>query len=375
MTSAPFRLAPGGTVGIVGGGQLGRMAALAAARLGYRVHIFSPEPDSPAAQVAAAATVAAYTDPAALESFARAVDVVTFEFENIPADSVRRLAEIVPVRPSWTVLETAQDRIVEKRFFNGIGIATAPWRAVDGVAALEAALAEIGRPAVLKTARMGYDGKGQVRIDADTDAAAAWAALGKAPGGAAGSAILEGFIDFQGEISVVIARGGDGAWAAFDPAWNVHRHHILHTSTVPAPIPAATATAAIDIARRAAEALDVIGLLAVEMFVTPDGLLVNEMAPRPHNSGHWTIDACLTDQFEQFIRAVCGLPLGSPRRHSDAVMTNLIGDEAADWLDLLRDPEAHLHLYGKAEARPGRKMGHVTRLHRPGGGFDEATMI
>ena len=357
-----FRVAPGGTVGIVGGGQLGRMAALAAARLGYRVHIFSPEPNSPAAQVAAAATVAAYTDAAALEAFAHAVDVVTFEFENIPADSVRRLAEIVPVRPGWTVLETAQDRIVEKQFFNGIGIATAPWRAVESREALVAALAEIGRPAVLKTARMGYDGKGQVRIDPTTDPAEAWAALAKSPGSETGTAILEGFIAFEGEISVVIARGADGAWAAFDPAWNVHRHHILHTSTVPAPVTPAVAAAAIEIARAAAEALDLIGLLAVEMFVTPTGLLVNEMAPRPHNSGHWTMDACLTDQFEQFIRAVCGLPLGSPRRHSDAVMTNLIGAEVDGWDALLRDPENRLHLYGKAEARPGRKMGHVTRL-------------
>jgi 5-(carboxyamino)imidazole ribonucleotide synthase len=363
--ASTFPLPPGGTVGIIGGGQLGRMAALAAARLGYRVHIFSPEPDSPAAQVTSSATVAAYEDQAAIAAFARQVDVVTFEFENIPADSVRLMASLVPVRPGWNVLETAQDRIAEKRFFNGIGIATAPWRAIASLDELVAALDEIGRPAVLKTARMGYDGKGQVRIGPDTDPAEAWAALGVGLTGA-GCGILEGFIDFQGEISVIVARGADGGWAAFDPAWNVHRHHILDTSTVPAPIADATAAQAIDIARRAAEALDVVGLLAVEMFVTPDGLLVNEMAPRPHNSGHWTMDACVTDQFEQFIRAVCGLPLGAPQRHSDAEMTNLIGDDSGRWLDILSDPDARLHLYGKAEARPGRKMGHVNRLNPPG---------
>jgi len=357
-----FPLPPGSTVGIIGGGQLGRMAALAAARLGYRVHVFTPEQDSPAAQVSAAATVAEYSDEAAIAAFARSVDVVTFEFENIPADSVRLMASLVPVRPGWNVLETAQDRIDEKRFFNDLGIATAPWRAVTSAAELATALDEIGRPAVLKTARMGYDGKGQVRIDQDTDPAEAWAALGAGLTGG-GQGILEGFIDFQGEISVIVARGADSAWAAFDPAWNVHRHHILDTSTVPAPISAATAAQAIDIARRAAEALNVIGLLAVEMFVTPTGLLVNEMAPRPHNSGHWTMDACVTDQFEQFIRAVCGLPLGSAARHSNAVMTNLIGAEADRWREILADPESRLHLYGKAEARPGRKMGHVNRLY------------
>lgn len=357
-----FPLPPGSTVGIIGGGQLGRMAALAAARLGYRVHVFTPEQDSPAAQVSAAATVAEYGDETAIAAFARAVDVVTFEFENIPADSVRLMASLVPVRPGWNVLETAQDRIDEKQFFNDLGIATAPWRAVTSAAELAAALTEIGRPAVLKTARMGYDGKGQVRIDEATDPAEAWAALGTGLTGG-GRGILEGFIDFLGEISVIIARGADGAWAAFDPAWNVHRHHILDTSTIPAPISAATAAQAIDIARRAAEALNVVGLLAVEMFVTPTGLLVNEMAPRPHNSGHWTMDACLTDQFEQFIRAVCGLPLGSAARHSNAVMTNLIGADADCWREILADPDARLHLYGKAEARPGRKMGHVNRLY------------
>lgn len=364
-------LPPGSTIGIIGGGQLGRMAALAAARLGYRVHVFCPETDSPTSQVAAAATVAAYTDLAALEAFARSVDVVTFEFENIPAESVKLLASHVPVRPSWKVLEVAQDRIHEKRFFNDIGIATAPWAEIASAEELKQAVARIGRPSVLKTTRLGYDGKGQVKITADTDLDQAWSLMGNA-GEARPSnemsapptvGVLEGFIDFAGEISVIVARGLDGDLAAFDPAWNVHANHILDTTTIPAPIDAALADAAMAVARKAAEALDLVGLLAVELFVTKDGrILANEMAPRPHNSGHWTIDACVTDQFEQFIRAVCGLPLGSAERHSDAVMKNLIGDDVNAWLDILKDPGAKLHLYGKAEARSGRKMGHVTRI-------------
>ena len=366
-------LPPGSTIGIIGGGQLGRMAALAAARLGYRVHVFCPEADSPTEQVTAAATVAEYTDLKALEAFARAVDVVTFEFENIPAESVRLLSGLVPVRPGWQVLEVAQDRIAEKTFFNSIGIETAPWAKVGSAAELADAVARLGHPSsaeptnqeavaerplgVLKTTRFGYDGKGQVKITADTDLGEAWESLNT------GEAILEGFIDFAGEISVIVARGPDGASATFDPAWNVHTNHILDTTTVPAPIPRTLAEAAMAAAHKVAGALDLVGLLAVEMFVTKDGhLLANEMAPRPHNSGHWTIDACVTDQFEQFVRAVCGLPLGSPERHSDAIMKNLIGDDVHDWPDILKDPVAKLHLYGKAEARSGRKMGHVTHL-------------
>jgi 5-(carboxyamino)imidazole ribonucleotide synthase len=353
----PAPLPPGSRVGIIGSGQLGRMAALAAARLGYRVHVYSPEPDSPTEQVAAAATVAPYTDLAALEAFARAVDVVTFEFENIPADSVRLLTGLVPVRPGWRVLDVAQDRISEKRFFNEIGIETAPWAEINSADDLTQAVARIGRPAVLKTTRLGYDGKGQTKIGADTDLSQAWAAM------AGATSVLEGFIDFAGEVSVIVARGLDGKVQAFEPAWNVHTNHILDTTTVPAPIDDSLSQAAIAVARKAAEALDLVGLLAVEMFVTKDGrILANEMAPRPHNSGHWTIDACVTDQFEQFIRAVCGLPLGDPMRHSDAVMKNLIGDDVNDWLAILSDPDAKLHLYGKAEARSGRKMGHVTRI-------------
>jgi 5-(carboxyamino)imidazole ribonucleotide synthase len=352
-----FKLPPGGTIGIIGGGQLGRMLALAAARLGYRCHIFSPEADGPAMQVADAKTVAAYDDLAALESFASAIDVATLEFENIPVASMQHLAERVPLRPSWQALEIAQDRIAEKSFFNRIGIATAPWREVCGVKDLEEALKEIGTPAILKTTRLGYDGKGQSRIEAGTDLAAAWEKLGAEVG------VLEGFVAFEREISVIVARSADGAWAAFDPVENVHKHHILDTTTAPARLSPQLTEEARSVARRSVEELGLIGLLAVEMFVTQDGrILANEMAPRPHNSGHWTIDACLTDQFEQCIRAVCGLPLGSPERHSDAVMTNLIGDDVNDWEAILREPNARLHLYGKAEARPGRKMGHVNRL-------------
>ncbi len=349
-------IAPGSTIGVIGGGQLGRMTALAAARLGYRCHVYCPEADSPAFHVAQA-TVAAYEDEAALARFAEAVDVVTFEFENIPAETVRILSQHVPVRPNWRALETAQDRLVEKSFFNSLDIATAPWRPVLDRAGLGRAVAELGRPCVLKTARFGYDGKGQVKIEETTDLDQAWAGMGGQP------AILEGFVDFEREVSVVVARGLDGNAACFDVVENRHRHHILDVTIAPAPIPHRLAGQAQDVARRTAHALELVGLLAVEMFIGKDGrLLVNEMAPRPHNSGHWTIDACLTDQFEQLVRAVCGLPLGCPERHSDAVMTNLIGEEVNQWLPLLAQKGARLHLYGKSEVRAGRKMGHVTRL-------------
>ncbi len=350
-------LPPGSTIGIIGGGQLGRMTALAAARLGYRCHIFTPEHDSPAAQVAAATTLAAYTDAAALTRFAEAVDVVTFEFENIPAESVRLLAEKRPVRPHWNVLRIAQDRLLEKEFFAGIGVPTAPWRKVTGPRELAAALDETGRPAVLKTTRLGYDGKGQVKVDADTHATEAWHALNAEIG------VLEGFVDFQCEISAIVARGLDGAIASFDIVENRHVAHILDTTIAPAALPDALIAEARGIGERTAAAIGLVGLLAVEMFVTRDGrILANEMAPRPHNSGHWTMDACLTDQFEQLVRAVCGLPLGSTERHSDAEMRNLIGDGVDAWPEILREPGARLHLYGKGETRPGRKMGHVNRL-------------
>ena len=356
MLADRSEIAPGATIGIIGGGQLGRMTAMAAARLGYRSHIFCPETDCPASLVAKA-TFAAYEDHKALAEFAGCVDVVTFEFENIPAESVRVLSHHVPVRPGWHVLETAQDRLLEKPFFNSIDVATAAWRPVLDRAGLERAVSDLGRPSVLKTARFGYDGKGQVKIDAATSLDEAWAEMGGAP------AILESFVDFKCEISVIVARGLDGSARCFDVVENRHRHHILDQTFAPAAIPASLARRAEEIALRTAKTLDLVGLLAVELFVTGEGkLLANEMAPRPHNSGHWTIDACMTDQFEQLVRAVCGLPLGNTLRHSDAVMTNLIGDDIDQWLSILKKPDARLHLYGKTEARPGRKMGHVTKL-------------
>jgi 5-(carboxyamino)imidazole ribonucleotide synthase len=350
-------LAPGGTIGILGGGQLGRMTALAAARLGYRVHVFCPEPDSPTAQVSAAATVGPYTDAAALARFAAAVDVATFEFENIPLAAVRAVAERVCLRPGLAALQIAQDRLREKDFLAGIGIPTTAYRGVGGAVALAAAVADMGGPCVLKTVRMGYDGKGQVRIDDAASASAAWSEMGSDSG------IVEALVDFACEVSVVLARGADGRIARYVPVENRHVDHILATTVVPAALSPDVQERAGVIAERIAEALDLVGLLATEMFVTRDGaVLVNEIAPRPHNSGHWTIDACAVSQFEQLVRAVCGLTLGAPERHADAVMENLIGDAVMRWPDLIADPAARLHLYGKAEVRPGRKMGHVTRL-------------
>ena len=348
---------PGGTIGILGGGQLGRMTALAAAALGYRCHVFSPEPDSSAKQVTALATTADYGDRAALRQFAAAVDVITFEFENVPAESVEVLAALKPVRPGPDALRIAQDRLKEKDFLRSIDVATTRYREVASEKALTQAVREIGPEAVLKTVRLGYDGKGQVMIRANSDLAAAWSQMG------AGLGILESLVDFASEISVIVARGMDGACAAYVPVENRHSHHILDTTIAPARIAPEIAMRAEAIARHIAEKLDLVGLLAVEMFVTRDGaVLVNELAPRPHNSGHWTIDACVTGQFEQFVRAICGLPLGSPERHSDAVMKNLIGDEVAQWRDAVSEPMAKLHLYDKGAPRPGRKMGHVTRL-------------
>ncbi len=348
---------PGSTIGILGGGQLGRMTALAAAQLGYRSHVFCPETQSPAKLVTPFATTARYDDAAALAAFAATVDVVTFEFENVPAAAADLLAGLKPVRPGPAILRISQDRLAEKNFLRSIGVATTRFVAVQSAADLARACSDIGRPAVLKTVRLGYDGKGQVMIGAATDPAAAWRALGSE------LAILEGFVDFACEISVIVARGKDGEFAVYPPVENRHVHHILDTTIAPAPIAAETAARAVAIARATASALDLVGLVAVEMFVTRDGaLLVNELAPRPHNSGHWTIDACVTSQFEQLVRAVCGLKLGSPEPHSDAVMKNLIGAEVGRWQEFLADPRAKLHLYGKTEILPGRKMGHVTTL-------------
>jgi 5-(carboxyamino)imidazole ribonucleotide synthase len=350
-------LPPNGTIGIVGGGQLGRMTALAAARLGYRCHILSEEKDSPAGLVSAGEIVGAFDDEATLAAFASSVDVATFEFENVPAATAEFLANHVPLRPGPLSLAVAQDRLREKAFINAAGIATAPYRAVESRAGLESAIAALGRPSVLKTVRLGYDGKGQVKIESATDLDAAWAYMGNSHG------VLEGFVDFDREISVIVARGLDGKMAAFDAVENRHVNHILDTTVAPAQIADELGAKAQGIARHIAEGLDLVGLLAVEMFVTQDGkILVNEIAPRPHNSGHWTMDACITSQFEQFVRAICGLPLGDPTRHSDAVMKNLIGDAVDEWPRILAEPGAKLHLYGKREARPGRKMGHVNRL-------------
>ncbi|HEY1720193.1 MAG TPA: 5-(carboxyamino)imidazole ribonucleotide synthase [Magnetospirillaceae bacterium] len=354
------RVAPGSTIGILGGGQLGRMTALAAAQLGYRSHIFCPDDDAPASQVTPLTTRAGYDDEAALTRFAQSVDVITFEFENIPAGAVRVTGAIKPVRPGLKALETSQDRVAEKRFFEREGIATAPWRPVMDFPALAPALAQIGRPALIKTVRMGYDGKGQARLkDESADLSAAWRSVGGKP------CILEGMVDFEREISVIVARGVDGATRCYEPVENRHKDGILDTTTVPAPISAPLAREAEAMAIRAAQALDLVGLLAVEMFVTRDGrILASEMAPRPHNSGHWTMDAANTSQFEQLVRAICGLPLGDPSRFADAVMTNLIGDDIAQWPALITEPNTHLHLYGKTEARPGRKMAHVNRIKR-----------
>lgn len=356
MSVAP-PLPPGGVIGILGGGQLGRMTALAAAALGYRCHVYSPEPDAPAAQVTDRSTIADYQDREALTRFAQTVDVVTYEFENIPLEPVEDLAMIVPVRPSPRILKICQDRLREKDFVNRLGIGTTRYRAVTSFASLGHTLADIGPPAVLKSTRMGYDGKGQVTIRPDTDIATAWRTMG-APVG-----ILERHVDFAFEASVIVARGLDGASATFTPSENLHRDHILAESRVPGAITPEVADRARAIATAIAEALDLVGVLCVELFVLADGtLLVNELAPRPHNSGHWTIEACVTSQFEQLTRAITGLPLGSTERLADAVMTNLIGDQVDDWFKIIAEPRAKAHLYGKTEVRPGRKMGHVTRL-------------
>jgi len=353
-------LAPGAVIGIVGGGQLGRMIALAAARLGYRCHVLAPERDSPAAQVTDLATVAAYDDEAALDRFAAAVDVVTMEFENLPVEALARLARTRPVHPLPAVLAICQDRREEKAFLARLGAPIAPYAIVEDAQSLEPALAALGRPAILKSARFGYDGKGQARIAAGGSVAKAWATT-PAP------CVLEGWIDFEREISVITARGPDGASASYVPVENRHRDGILVQTIAPAPIPADLARQAQALAERIAAGLDLVGLLAVEMFVTRDRrLLVNELAPRPHNSGHWTIDACAVSQFEQLVRAVCGLPLGDPGRFADAVMDNLLGNEVERWPAILAEPGARLHLYGKGEIRPGRKLGHVTRIIRNG---------
>jgi 5-(carboxyamino)imidazole ribonucleotide synthase len=356
MTAAS--LPPNATIGLVGGGQLGRMSAMAAARLGYRCHILTRETDSPAALVSGAVTISDYSDPASLRAFAEAVDVISFEFENVSAEGLDLLASIRPVRPAPSILRISQDRLDEKTFLNNAGVATAPWAPVESRRDLDTAVARLGLPSVLKTTRLGYDGKGQAMLRTPDDLDAAWDRLTPKP------LVLEGFVDFACEISVVIARGMDGSMTAFDTVENRHRDHILDLTMAPARISPEVDASAQAIARRVAEALDLVGLLAVEMFVDSAGqVVVNEIAPRPHNSGHWTIDACPASQFELHIRAIAGLPLPVAVRHSDAVMKNLIGpDGMALWPAALSGPGLIPHLYGKVDALPGRKMGHVTRL-------------
>jgi len=353
---------PGDVIGIIGGGQLGRMSAMAAARLGFMVHVFSPEAGGPAAQVAARNTVAAYDDLEALKRFADDVDVVTFEFENLPAESLALLESLKPVRPGARILAISQDRVLEKTFLNDAGIATAPWARVETLAELEDAVARLGLPAVLKTTRLGYDGKGQALLRTAADLAVAFERLSPKP------LVLEGFVDFGAELSVMVARGVDGTVVSFDPVENRHKHHILDLTLAPAPVGPDTLAQATALARRIAEQLELVGLLGVEMFLRADGtVVVNEIAPRPHNSGHWTMDACPCSQFEMHIRAVTGLPLPPALRHSDAVMKNLIGPgDMALWPAILATPGLIPHHYGKAQARPGRKMGHFNRLFPKG---------
>ena len=334
------------------------MLAIAARRMGYRVHAYEPQPDCPAGQICDVEVNAPYTDSASLRAFAEGVDVISFEFENIPRSAVEAVASIRPVRPRGEVLHICQNREREKNFLQANGFPCAPFRVVDSSEALRTALAEIGTPAVLKTADFGYDGKGQIKITGEVDADEIWKRFG-APRG-----VLEKWIPFQAELSVVCARGLDGTIAAFPASENIHTNHILDLSIVPARFAASILKRAEDLASEIISKLDVVGLLAVEFFLTSNGeLLVNELAPRPHNSGHFTFDACVTSQFEQQLRAVCGLPLGSPQLLRPVVMWNILGDlwnhGTPDWNAVLRDPRAKLHLYGKSEARPGRKMGHV----------------
>ncbi len=365
-----FEISPGTTIGILGGGQLGRMLAVAAAKLGLRAHIYAPDPESPAFDVCSARTLASYQDEQALTEFASRVGLITYEFENVPARTASILADSCAVRPGPEALAVCQDRLAEKEFLTAAGIKAAPYMRVDDAGALARAVAQIGRPSILKTRRFGYDGKGQVLVREGADLAVTFRTLGGKP------AILEGIVPFAKEISVVAARGLGGEFAAYDVCENVHENHILKTTRAPAQLEAGTAAEAVRITKVIADALDYCGVLAVEMFaVDPSGgdgtgpleLCVNEIAPRVHNSGHWTLDGAITSQFEQHIRAIAGWPLGVTTRHGEQIggyaeMQNLIGEEVRAWDQILHEPGANLHLYGKAEARAGRKMGHVTRI-------------
>jgi 5-(carboxyamino)imidazole ribonucleotide synthase len=357
MLDAP--LPPGSTIGILGGGQLGRMLAIEAARLGLRTHIYCDEGNAPAFGVAAESTVGSYADRGALARFAGAVDVVTCEFENVPAETLEAAARVAPVFPSPKSFAVAQDRLTEKDFFRALDIAVAPYAAITSLADLHAAMRTVKLPALLKTRRFGYDGKGQVLIADENEIESAWAAIGRVP------AVLEGLVRFEREVSVIVVRDQQGAVKFYDPVENLHQNGILAVSRVPARISQSSGFAARTIAGKIAEGLGHVGVLAVEMFERggdqPD-LVVNEIAPRVHNSGHWTLDACVVSQFESHVRAICGWPLGETARHSDAIMTNLIGADVEKWRELAKEDGAAVHIYGKAEARPGRKMGHVTRL-------------
>lgn len=349
-------LPTGATIGILGGGQLGRMLSVAASRLGLRTHIYEPGANPPAADVANAVTTAGYDDIAALTAFANAVDLVTYEFENIPTEALDVIEAITPIHPNRGALGTSQDRLVEKEFLQNIGLTVAPFADVTDAASLDAAIASIGTPAILKTRRFGYDGKGQSRLMSPNDAATAIKDMADAP------AVLEGFVDFSSEISIIAARNPQGEVACYDPGENVHLNGILHTTEVPARIPASLRTDAVLLAAKILNTLEYVGVMGVELFVTSKGLIVNEIAPRVHNSGHWTQNGCAVDQFEQHIRAIAGWPLGDGGRHSDVTMENLIGNDVDKVSELAREPNCAIHLYGKVETKTGRKMGHVNRV-------------
>ncbi|WP_417246890.1 5-(carboxyamino)imidazole ribonucleotide synthase [Celeribacter sp.] len=349
-------LPSGATIGILGGGQLGRMLSVAASRLGFKTHIFEPGANPPAGHVAERVTTAAYEDEAALRAFAESVDVVTYEFENVPTSALDLIESIVPIRPNRRALAVSQDRVTEKTFLADLSLQVAPFAPVETAGELDAALAKIGAPAILKTRRFGYDGKGQARIMAPEDADQAFADMAGAP------AILEGFVDFSHEVSVIAARGQAGDISCFDPGENVHKSGILHTTTVPARLSPAQRTDAVLLAAKILNALDYVGVMGVELFVTSGGLVVNEIAPRVHNSGHWTQNGCVIDQFEQHIRAVVGWPLGDGKRHSNVEMLNLIGDDVERIPEFAKDGSVAIHLYGKADVKPGRKMGHVNKI-------------
>jgi 5-(carboxyamino)imidazole ribonucleotide synthase len=362
-----FELVPGATIGILGGGQLGRLLALAAAKLGLKTHVYAQDPESPAFDVASARTIAPYEDELTLAEFAGAVELITYEFENVPSRTAKILADSCVVRPDPEVLAICQDRLAEKEFLTAAGVKAAPYMRVDDAGALARAVAQIGRPSILKSRRFGYDGKGQVLVREGADLAVTFRTLGGAP------AILEAVVPFSREISVVAARGPSGAFAAYDLCENIHENHVLKSTRVPARLAPELAAEAIRLTRVIADALDYCGVITIEMFVTGGAgdtsleLCVNEIAPRVHNSGHWTLDGAVTSQFEQHIRAIAGWPLGAASRHGAEAggyveMENLIAGDVGAWAKILGEPGASLHLYGKAEARPGRKMGHVTRI-------------